>query len=55
VAELAMGSSIAGLVAVLRRSEIALLCKSGNMYYGDASLPIKGCTQYTIRAAPVFH
>ena len=55
MAELAMGSSIAGLVAVLRRSEIALLCKSGNMYYGDASLPIKGCTQYTIRAAPVFH
>jgi len=55
VAELARVHSIPGLAAVLCRSESTLLCKSGNMHCGDASLPMKGRTQYTIRAAPVFH
>jgi len=53
-AELARVRSIPGFATVLCRSECTLLCKSGNMSYGKASLPMKGRTQYTIRAAPVF-
>jgi len=55
VAELAKVHSIPGLAAVVCRSESKILCKSGNIYYGDASLPMKGRTQYNIRAAPFFH
>jgi len=43
------------VATVLCRSESTLFCKNGNMYYGNASLPMKGRTQYTIRGARVFH
>ena len=55
LAELARSHSIPGLAAVLCRLESTLLCRSGNLYYGDASQPRRGRAQHTIRAAPIFH
>jgi len=55
LAELARSHSIPGLAAALCPPESTLLCRSGNLYYGDASQPRRGRAQHTIRAAPVFH
>ena len=55
LAELARSHSIPGLAAAPCRPESTLLCRSGNLYYGDASQPRRGRAQHTIRAAPVFH
>jgi len=55
LAELARSHSMPGLAAVLCRPDSMLLCRSGNLYDGDASQPRRGRAQRTIRAAPVFH
>ena len=54
LAELARSHSIPGSAAVLCRPESTLLCRSGNLYYSNASQPRRGRAQHTIRAAPVF-
>jgi len=53
--ELARSHSIPGLPAVLCRPESTLLCRRGNLSYGDASQPRRRRAQHTIRAAPGFH